>query len=208
MEEVQFALVEVLHVTKAVYPYMVQVSNEGGVIMTDAYSFNIVCGYATLTSQPAFKPEISFVIDGNVPSVVVPKWESKSPDDCRITRYEIYSDAETLSEAFDQDYEDLDEDHAVRFRLREDLALVKDDYTYYVKAHIEGGELVSGELKFRVVCGSETLTSVALIPSQSFVIDGEAKFLDIPYFETKSEDCPITTYEIYSDPDTISADFE
>ena len=49
---------------------------------------------------------------------------------------------------------------------------------------------------------------MALIPSQAFPIDGQEKFVDIPYFETKSEDCPITKYEIYSDPETISEDFE
>ena len=136
---------------------MVEVSNEGGVIMTDAHTLSIVCGSATLT-QPAFEPEISFAIDGTVPTLVVPKWESKSPEDCLITRYEIYSDGDTLSEAFDQEYEDLPEEGAVRFKLREDLALVKADYTYYVKAHIEGGELVSAALNFRVICGWETIT--------------------------------------------------
>ena len=139
--EVEFTVVEHLQGTDADYDYMVQVSNEGGVIMTDLYSFSVVCrtdDHPWLFSD--FEPEITYVIDGNIPTLVVPKWDGGPEDHCGVSRYEVYSDEGwTVSEAFDQDYEDRPEASVIRFKLREDLLLVKDDYTYYVKAHIEGG---------------------------------------------------------------------
>ena len=74
--------------------------------MSSSNSFTVVCGSATLDAPVIDEPAI-YVIDGNRPILEVPRFVTHSPEDCEISRYEIYSGPEELSPYFDQDPVDL-----------------------------------------------------------------------------------------------------
>ena len=115
---------------------------------------------------------VTRTIDGTLPVLSVPYYESYAPEDCRITNYELWSDLMGPSTAFEQDWTtDADEDGnnpVVKFRLREDLTVVKDIYPYMPRVTTESnnadGESVVDVIVFDVdtvyeydvVCGAAT----------------------------------------------------
>jgi len=89
------------------YPYIVEVTtvSEGAddIILFDAektFIFSVVCGGRTFI-VPAIDPETIHEIDGTNPVLKIPIYVSYAPEYCWIGKYELYSDASTVSEAFD-----------------------------------------------------------------------------------------------------------
>ena len=59
--------------------------------------------------------------------------------------------------------------------LKDELKLIREDYTYYVKAHIAAAEtdsdVITAAYTFKVVCGAATIETPVLAAVEEFVID-------------------------------------
>ena len=88
---------------------------------------------------------------------------------------------------------------------------MKADYEYLFKVEAEDGAVIVFDEEtpytFKMVCGAPTIIPPE-IPASSFTIADDHPVLTIPYFGTHSTDCPIEKYEIYSDLETLSPDFD
>ena len=203
------------------YPYVVRVTTNSDVwILEDAeaYTFNTVCGAKTFV-PPTVEPEATYQIDNEIPTLKFPIWASYTPD-CTITKYELYSDAETLSASFDQEghVEDIDAG-TVTFTVIEELRTAKDDYPYMVKVTLDtdhGGTLdiedvmfdTSQSYIFKTMCGELTYYTSPGEELTVHEIDGEQPSVKVPIYASYSEDCVVDKYELYSDAETLSAAFD
>ena len=102
--------------------------------------------------------------------------------DCAITNYGLYSDSETVSEPFDQVYDDLTEsEQMVEFKIKEEYRNNKEEYPYVVRATTDSDVvLLTASNSFETVCGPRTFTAPVIDPVVEYVLDGNRPTLSLP----------------------------
>ena len=87
---------------------------------------------------PAIPLETFYTIDDLQPSFTIPEVDPHSSQ-CHVETYQLVIDkeAETLHPDFEYDYTVADGE--VTFKVKESLAKVKADYSFYVKVSAKGG---------------------------------------------------------------------
>ena len=123
-----------------------------------------------------------------------------------MTKYELVQDKEEQQPhpAFETEY--VVENGLVTFKLQDNLKLVKDDYSFFIKVSADGGDVNWANnllYTFKVGCGqSSTVVSASSDtqdPDQWVKVDHESFFKISQVFTSTNLHCPITTYTVMPD---------
>ena len=211
-ELIRFKIIESKSLLVADYEYLLGIRTRDDTLVVDTsrtYALSVICGVATIEPS-TIDAQSSYVMDGAQPALSFPTFTTKS-DDCPIASYQIISevvgDEHTIAPEFDQGW--TEDSGRITFKLDPAYQAAKATYTYYVKAVVDvvAERVTSSPATFDVVCGDDTIVPSALSDTE-YTIDGNVPSFSFTPYETHSDDCPITRYELLADGAAVSADFQ